>query len=263
MDLYSRLKYFYLIDVDPIVDKLKKTPTYKEFERKTNASADDLFLAIFAEIIHVAQPYCSFLLSENPVSPPSFFNELPEKRIDRISNRFLCEFSLFHHCIISSFMSQVEKHPFVTKRNEDSITLSGPNEPELTQGYFHYADSIDESNPKSTTYTFADDDLDPESRSQKFHSRYKQYHKYNQPTDDVPKHYSKQILNMHSSTAVTSAKGVLTVKSWIGNPCLFLFIDPAVKIFDKELVNTKSSADVLISKYQKLNANYSQWRNDL
>lgn len=263
IDLYAKLKYFYLIDVNSIVDKIKETETYKDFKRKANASADDLFLAIFAEIIHVAQPYCGFLLSENHITPPSIFNELPEIKIDKIPNRFLCEFSLFHHCIISSFITQVEKHPITSKRYGDSIRLSGSNEDELTQGYFAFADSTVDPNSNQANDVLAYEDPEQDSKSQRFYSRYVQYCKNNKPLDNGQRYYSKQILNMHSSTVINGANDRLTVKRWIGNPCLFLFIDRTVKDFDKELVSTKSSADDMLNKYQKLAQKYIQWHNGL
>ena len=101
---YYRLKYFYHIDSHTIVNKLKE---------KLSSSFDttQTFQTIFNEMIPACKLFSEYILSNDYLPSTSFFNDYYPKDIVRAQAStlvFLCQASLFHHCILHGFQNQPE-----------------------------------------------------------------------------------------------------------------------------------------------------------
>jgi len=239
---YYKLKYFYHIDSHTIVNKLKE---------KLSSSFDttQTFQTIFNEMIPACKLFSEYILSNDYLPSTSFFNDYYPKDIVRAQAStlvFLCQASLFHHCILHGFQNQLstailrnDKVKVKFNHNPNSIALTGANDRDIEYGFFA---SLNRQKK-------CKENKDP-AIYQKYKSTYYKRFAKNRTG------YSHYLLIENSYNSYT---GKLAVPVYESTPFLFLFKSTNTVPLDKALHS--SSKRNLINRYLLLAKESEEWKN--
>lgn len=117
----ARLKYFYLIDTEKLINNIKEN-----LKTQKLSTPDLIFDTIFSEIKAICAPYIQFIFSVDSFNNPEFYND----NLAQI-NFLQCKI-LKNHCIIHGFHTAISE----LDSKEKPIKISGANDYNLRRGYF-------------------------------------------------------------------------------------------------------------------------------
>lgn len=233
-----RLKYFYLIDIESMINRIQSTRAYKDFNAEKISSIQALFLTIFSEITSANKLFSDYILSCNNPIHLTFFDE-NTKDTEVLALNALSSISLFHHCILTKYYS--------LQNANKTIPLSGTNEfmvrsgviQPLTLDVDNLPDSLMEAKRRSIDKNVHQNSY---SRNQHLKERANYYHHF--LLDLV----APENENAHRISPVHNAAFAF-----------FLWIAPSVNMFSKSLLNPEESSKNLIKKYQRLLNESKEW----
>lgn len=253
-ELNFQLKYFYLINTDCIIENLQSNNLYKNF-RKNSIDLMDVFHLIFSEIIEVTKPYTSFILSSNPAFSQSLFGEAPGVS-EILVLFFLCEASLFHHCIIQGYKYSLNEHITQTGKqctkpyldfgsNKLSIKFSATTMPAIRKGCLHSFNNSQKHTPE-----------DGANEHQQFYGQCKRVLNNN-------KVYSARLIQQICKESEINSDTQIFVAKTKSTPTAFLFDNGEVKYFNTVLKQKEIQCIPFLQKYQALYTSYSKDRSVL
>lgn len=217
----AKLKYFYLIDTDTIIDRIKISAEYSNF---TTDNLNPLFHLMFKEMVNATQRYTSFILSDNPTFHLSFFNEEPGNTSAE-SSFLLCGLSLFYHCIMHGFKIALINSPDEPKANA-VIKITATNESHIKSGFFHW---FYHPNEKPST---------PKRSAQDYNSLYRHLFSKEKLFNSCKLRYSEQLLYSLNNNPDPLHDRKLFIHNYEANAAYYLFTEGKVKNF-----NTHISSD--------------------
>ena len=239
---YYKLKYFYHIDSHTIVNNLKE-------KLSSNFDVTQTFQTIFNEMIPACKLFSEYILSNDYLPSTSFFNDYYPKDIVRAKAStlvFLCQASLFHHCILHGFQNQLStavlrnnKVKIKFNHNPTTIALTGANDRDIEYGFFASLNRNKKcEEPKDLNI------------SQKYNSTY--YNRFIKNSAG----YSHFLLTESSGDSSTKK---ITVPVYQSTPFLFLFKSNNTVPLDKALLSPSNRN--LINRYLLLAKESEKWKN--
>lgn len=253
-ELNSQLKYFYLINTDCIIEDLQSNNLYKNF-KENSTGLFDVFHLIFSKIIAATKPYTEFILSSTPAFSRSLFGEAPgTPEIPALF--FLCEASLFHHCIIQGFKNSLDKHIIQTGKhctksllefssNNPIIKFSVTTMPAIRKGCLCSFEKSQKYSPQ-----------DGSTEHQQFYGQCKR-------TLKSTKDYSTQVIQEFKKEPEKASDGLLFTAKTESTPVAFLFDNNEVKLFNTFLKQKEIQYTFFRRRYKALYNAYSKERSTL
>lgn len=242
-ELDFQLKYFYLINTDCIIEDLQSNNLYKNFKENSTGLLD-VFHLIFSKMIEATKPYTEFILSSHPGSSLSLFGEIPG--ITEISVLFfLCEASLFHHCIIQGFKNSLNEHIIQTGKQctkcfldfgskNPIIKFSVTTMPAIRKGCLHSFNNSQKYSPQCGS-----------TEHQQFNGQCKRV--LNNTAD-----YSTQLIQQYRQRPENTSDEQLFTAKTESAPVAFLFDSREVKFFNTVLKQKKIQCTDFLSRYNVL-----------
>lgn len=254
-DLNSKLKYFYLIDMDTTINDLQSSMIHMP----SSADGDellDVFLSVWKKIAEVSEPYTRFILSSSTTNHSSLFGELPGD-VNAVVFTFLSQTSLFHHCIMQGFKKSLQEHITRTGHsyktgskdylNFDSdspyIKLSATTMPVIKKGCIY-------SFINGEKHTFEYGSIE----HQNFNGKSKRVLKN---TDD----YSVQLIQHFRKLAKTTPANQIFIDKTESTPVAFLFANREVSAFNTVLNRKEYQYNTFLEKYKILWTSYMSERS--
>lgn len=272
---YYRLKYFYLIDINKCINTIKKSEIYQKYNPAKTDDIASLFQYIFSEMITASGDYFNYLQVNH-----YYFSR---DALDPYTNclYYLCEVSLFHHCLIHGFISSTnydsvskyclfdEKSSFIYKANNSSkkemIKLSATTEDDILSGYL-----------KSSPILTKQDNFS-DKRYATYNSMYHRFWEYdascnpNQNTISkataISKEelYSKKILKYNyfpGETLSAKSSQAIEVEKIYSNAVLYLLREcPAARKLDRS-INKNNTSSKIIQNYNALIKETKDWKKN-
>lgn len=253
-ELNFQLKYFYLINTDCLIENLKESDIYKSF-KSDNSRVPDLFHLVFSNIIKATEPYTKFILSPNPAFASSLFGEVPGNA-QTTSLFFLCEASLFHHCIVYGYKNSLNGHivskgrestkPFLDlSSNDPVIKFSATTMPSIKKGCFYSFNSSQKYSPEYGS-----------SEHQNFNGLCKRV------LNNTDVYSTKLIYQLKVKPKGLTDNQLFTAKSE-STPVAFLFDNDKVKSFNTVLKQKEIHSTPFLDKYTALCESYLDERSQL
>lgn len=248
---YYKLKYFYLIDVDSIINKLEQSNIIND---TGFTNSETLLHTIFDAIFTASKPYNIFLSPHDAKLSNSFFGEMTLKPESGMKEQYelnytsamkeLMYIALRNHCIIHGIFYTISN----TNEWKEKIEITAKN----NHLYNNEAASKD-----STLY-------------QRYTNRYSKHY-----TQENATRYSHQILENISSNGTLdnnsysySNDSVIKYKTphYLSTFAFHLFNEPIYNIFDKHILkindNSNNSSFRFISLYTDLSHAFIDYLNN-
>lgn len=221
-----QLQYFYLINVDQIVDSIIKIISGK------NADSTDLleiiFKQVFQEVSQRASRYGSIL---NIDSFPTFFNE--DRSNHQIRGIFqLMYLALQNNCVLNAFFHELAL-------NSSGIEITGKNEPQIKNSIMDLIHGSDWKNERGAV------------DSQFFQNRKKSFMSHK----DI---YTAKILKYMNAANLPNADSLpINCLQYLASTANFLFTEHTCTSFSNSLKNDKN----VIVKYNELWNTFQEQQN--
>ena len=139
-----RLKYFYLLDSDFILQKIKASEEYTSYTRK-KLPISELFNVIFTHILSGAKEYVEFVFYPDLFRRTIWGEPIQSSNLTGLS--LLAGVTIRNHCILQGFFNTLAREENAIKR----IKLSGANEALIKKGFFQTNEFQDKNNLEKET----------------------------------------------------------------------------------------------------------------
>lgn len=225
-----RLKFFYFIPIDDLVEDLKAV-----------SDREYLFLKIFEKITYAGYLYNDYILAkgESPGEQKCFFSS--GKNINDIQTTrlfMLSGIALFHHCLLHGYEQALRFDERISELSPLRMTYKNDR---FKKGYFQCVKESIEN--------------DEEETDQRYNSRYKYFMK------DSDEFYSKKILkNLRRNNPEEKALEIHPVQF---NPALFLFKQRKIKTLSRQLQNSNASRKTIVETYRAASECAIEWKTEL
>ena len=178
-----RLKYKYLIEIEPIIIKILENDSFEEYVNSpSNSTLSQLFNTIFDTIMNSAKPYISHLDIKYHTSYYMSNNIISYEQCEDL--KYKCECNMFYeiiknHCIINGFMSSLQSS------NDNTIALRGMydyynKQPESIKTQYKHSGKLIKNNLAKQNNSYSDKTISQ---------------KYNKALSDIKGTYIDTILN--------------------------------------------------------------------
>lgn len=223
----ARLKYFYMIDTDAIIEKIRTSDIYRDLDP---AEPDSLFYMMFDEIRNATSRYTSFILTRTPFVHSSYFKEA-FKDTDAESAFMLCGLSLFYHCVMHGFHNALRNSkeymtvsssapvPASVPKSNDPVNISAATEDRLNSGFFFQLENPDKKYEPEKFHSYAD--------YTNFYRRFRNRQNEHR--------YSEEILRSLLVRPVSSNESQPRIYNYQSNAAYFLFTNGCIKTFNTTL----------------------------
>lgn len=220
------IKYFYLIDTENLVEKIRARLT-------SDISLEKSFDIIFDEIENSCEQYLDFIWSPNSFNNSTTCNK---------NSKMILDMVLKHHCILCGFLSAVKEYSL----KEDRIKISAKNDSMLRCGYFYTKFFTKKPSPTSDNEKIFSNIYQEPNIYQEYNQRKKYFNQYSYL-------YSYNILKNHCQSFQND---FLMVPRYEGNWARFIYMNPAVFTFNKSI---EKHPNTMIKNYENLFLDYKNW----
>lgn len=242
-EIYFRLKYFYFIDPDSLIQSVTHSDTYTLYQNQDKPSTETfskLLDTIFSTIMNASDTYTSFLDEDKNTS--RFFGECITLEDILNTSHLKVPFSLYtpgatsllklslqNQLIIDSFFQMLEEDPTPI----DTVSFTTTYDPYFQNGYFELKKKRAEKDEIFDLYN--EEEYDKRCKYMKRRDKYKK-------TGDT---YSKQLFSsitqMVSSDRKNSSDYPTLKKPYLHQFAEYIYSDRSVNAFDKNIVNKPQS----------------------
>lgn len=262
-EIYFRLKYFYFIDPDSLIQSVTHSDAYILYQDQDKPSTETfskLLDTIFSTIMNASDTYTSFLDEDKNTS--RFFGEcITLEDILNTSNlkvpfslytpgaTSLLKLSLQNQLIIDSFFQMLEEDPTPI----DTISFTTTFDPYFQNGYFELKEKRSKNDMIFDHYN--------EEEYDKRCKYMKRRDKYNKTKDTYSKQLFSSITQMVSNDRKNSSNYPALTKPYLHQFAEYIYSDRSVNAFDKNVTNNPQSLSrQYASMYESYQARLSTLR---